>query len=64
MPLEFKVHTIVKGRNQMIKEQKVGIKGYKSHDKFVFGCVVLVLVLVNQPYPGPVVGLTSCKQGQ
>jgi hypothetical protein len=39
-------------------------KGYKSHNKSVFGCIVLVLVLVNQPDPGPVISLTSCKQIQ
>ena len=37
------------------------MKGYKTNNKPIFGCVVLVLVLVNQPYPGTVIGLTLCK---
>jgi hypothetical protein len=37
-------------------------EGYKSHNKAVLGCVVLVLVLVGKSQPGPVVGLTLCKQ--
>lgn len=44
------------------EKKKLKTKGYKSHNKSVFGRIVLVLVLVNQPDPCPVVSLTSCQK--
>lgn len=51
-----KKHISNKSNNKQLEKL-----GYKSHNKTIFWSVVLVLVLINQAIPGPIIGLTLCK---